>query len=196
VRLLLSNEHVAVALAAGDMIVQEAIDPSPVLTADTLKGGMPLWFAPIQPGSPLALCLLDEAGCQFLAGWWSRHVRGAALDTVLLQEPALQHLAMDYAQAAWRDGWRGLFSIQARRDAAGRFVPIELAGRFMGGTNALHKLGIPVAAIVFQRFIASFDLPARIDPLFEARAVKQIVTHVIPQAQESTLRDTGVWHRA
>jgi len=196
VRMLLSDEHVAVALAAGDTIVQEAIDPSPMLTAEALKGGLPLWFAPVQPGSPLALALLDEDGCRFLAAWWSRHVRGAALDTVLLQDAALERLVMDYAQAAWRDGWRGLFNIQARRNAAGEFVPIELAGRFMGGTNALVSLGIPVAGIVFERFLASFDLQATPAPMFDARAVKQVVTHVISQEQESTLRDNGVWHRS
>jgi hypothetical protein len=196
VRMLLSDEHLGTALAAGDMIVQEAIDPSPTLTAEMLQAGMPLWFAPVQPGSPLALCLLDDDGCRFLAAWWSRHVRGAALDTVLLQEPALERLAMDYAQAAWRDGWRGLINIQARRNAVGDYIPIELAGRFMGGTNALHKLGIPVAALVFQRFIAAFDLQAPVAPLFDARAVKQVVTHVIHREQESTLCEAGVWHRA
>jgi len=143
VRMLLTDEHVGVALAAGNTIVQEAIDPSPMLTA-----------------------------------------------------AALERLAMDYAQAAWRDGWRGLFNIQARRNADGKYIPIELAGRFMGGTNALHRLGIPVAAIVFERFLASFDLPAAAAPLFDARAVKQVVTHVIRREQESTLRDAGVWHRA
>ena len=65
----------------------------------------------------------------------------------------------------------------------------------MGGTNALHRLGIPVSAMVFQRFIASFDLPAPVAPLFDARAVKQVVTHVIRGEQDSTLRNTGVWRR-
>jgi hypothetical protein len=196
VRMLLTDEHLALALSAGDQIVQEPIDPSPMLTFDAIKGGMPLWYAPIQPGSPLALCLLDESGCRFLAAWWSRHVRGAALDTILLQEPALEELAMGYAKAAWRDGWRGLFNIQARRNAAGAYVPIELAGRFMGGTNALHRLGIPVTAIVFRQFIPSFDLDARVAPLFEARAVKQVVTHLIHREQETTLLGTGVWRRS
>jgi carbamoyl-phosphate synthase large subunit len=195
VRMLLNDRHAAVALAAGDTVVQEAIDPSPMLTAEALDGGMPLWFAPVQPGSPLTLSLLDDDGCQFLAAWWSRHVRGAALDTVLLQEPALERLATDYAQAAWREGWRGLFNIQARRNARGEYVPIELAGRFMGGTSALHRLGIPVAAIVFQRLVEGFDLPAPIEPLFDARAVKQVATHVVTAAQESTLREAGFWHR-
>jgi hypothetical protein len=156
---------------------------------------MPLWFAPVQPGSPLALALLDDDGCRHIATWWSRHVRGAALDTVLLQEPALERLMMDYAQAAWRDGWRGLFNIQARRNAAGDYVPIELAGRFMGGTNALHRLGVPVAALVFRRFIEGFDLPATIEPRFDGRVVKQVVSYVIERQQESTLRETGIWQR-
>ena len=74
-------------------------------------------------------------------------------------------------------------------------MPIELAGRFMGGTNALHRLGIPVAAIVLRRFLDGFDLPAPFAPRFDARAVKQVATHVIGGEQESTLRETGVWHR-
>jgi hypothetical protein len=195
VRLLLSDKQVELALAAGDQILQEPIDPSPMLTPEALAAGMPLWFAPVQPGSPLALCLLDEAGCRFVAAWWSRHVRGAALDTVLLQEPPLERLALDYAQAAWSDGWRGLLSIQARRAATGRYVPIELAGRFMGGTNALHRLGVPVAALVFRRFIAGFDIEAPTAPLYDARAVKQISTHVVHADQVSALRGGGVWRR-
>lgn len=194
VRLLLTDEHVDLAVAAGD-IVQEAIDPSPTLTAEALRAGMPLWFAPVQPGSPLALALLDDDGCRYVGAWWSRHVRGAALDTVLLQEPALERLMMGYAQAARRDGWRGLFNIQARRNAAGDYVPIELAGRFMGGTNALHRLGVPVTALVFRRFIEGFDLPATAEPRFDARVVKQVVTYVVDRNDEATLRDTGVWHR-
>lgn len=195
VRLLLTDEHLDAALAAGGQIVQEPIDPAPMLTAESLRAGMPLWYAPIQPGSPLALALLDDDGCRFLAAWWSRHVRGAALDTVLLQEPALERLMMDYAQAAWRDGWRGLFNIQARRNAAGRYVPIELAGRFMGGTNALHKLGVPVAALVFRRFIDGCTLDAPTNPLTGARAVKQVTTHVVLAEQEARLRASGVWWR-
>jgi len=193
VRMLLSEEHIEIALAAGDQVLQEPIDPSPMLTAEVLKAGMPLWFAPVQPGSPLALCLLDDEGCRFLASWWSQHVRGAAFDTVLLPEPALERLVMDYAQAAWEDGWRGLISLQARRTAAGNYVPIELAGRFMGGTGALHTLGVPVAAIVFHRFLAGFDIGAPTAPLFDARAVKQAVNHLVGREQESALRDTGAW---
>jgi len=196
VRMLLSDEHVRVALRAGDQIVQEAIDPSPMLTPEALSAGMPLWFAPVQPGSPLALCLLDDAGCSFLAAWRSRHVRGAAIDTVLMQDRALEQLAMAYAEAAWRDGWRGLLNIQARMNSSGQYVPIELAGRFMGGTNALHKLGIPIAAMVLRRFIVSFDIEVPCRPLFEAKAVKQIATHVVHREQELKLRDTGVWRRA
>ena len=195
VRMLLSDDHVSAALSAGEQIVQEPIDPAPMLTLEALEAGMPLWFAPIQPGSPLALCLLDDAGCHFLAAWRSRHVRGAALDTILLQNPSLEQLAMDFAQAAWRDGWRGLLNIQARLSGSGEWVPIELAGRFMGGTNALHKLGIPVAAIVLRNFTPSFDVEVQSAPLFDARAVKQIATFVVHSAQEEALHEAGVWRR-
>ena len=195
VRMLLSDDHVSAALSAGGQVVQEPIDPAPMLTQEALKAGMPLWFAPVQPGSPLTLCLLEDAGCRFLAAWRSLHVRGAAFDTMLMQDPMLEQLAMDYAQAAWREGWRGLLNIQARMNASGQWVPIELAGRFMGGTNALHKLGVPIVAIVLRQFVPSFDLEAPSTPLFHARAVKQVATHVVHRDQESELRESGVWQR-
>lgn len=195
VRMLLSDEHVDAALAAGGQVVQEPIDPAPMLTPEMLKAGMPLWFAPVQPGSPLALCLLDDAGCRYVAAWQSLHVRGAAFDTVVMQDRALERLAIDYAQAAWDDGWRGLFSIQARRDASGAWVPIELAGRFMGGTSALQKLGVPITALVLRQYVPAFDLEVQMAPLFDARAVRQVATYVVRGEHEAALRETGVWHR-
>ena len=195
VRMLLSDDHIAQTLRAGGQIIQEPIDPPPMLTAEALRRGMPLWFAPVQPGSPLALCLLDGEGCRFVASWQSKHVRGAGVDTVLLRDELLAQLAMDYGGAAWRDGWRGLFSIQARRNSSGAFVPIELAGRFMGGTGALHRLGIPVAAIVFQRFIDSFDLAAPSSPDFNSRVVRQVSTYLVQGRHEAALRETGSWSR-
>ena len=194
VRMLLDASHVHAALAAGDMIVQAPIDPSPMLTADALRAGMPLWFAPVQPGSPLTLCVLDDDGPTFVAAWGSKHMRGAAFDTRLLRDDALQRLAMAYGEAAWRDGWRGLFNIQARRAASGEWTPIELAGRFMGGTNALHALGVPVAGIVFRRFIAGFDVTFVQAPDHDAQALKQAATFLVRDEDVSRLRDTGVWH--
>lgn len=193
VRMLLSDEHVRAALEAGGQVVQEPLDPAQVLTQEALKSGMPLWYAPVQPGSSLALVMLDDAGCRFLAGWRSSHIRGAAFETRLLQDAALERLAMAYGHTAWRDGWRGLFNLQARPNASGQYIPIELAGRFMGGTNALHMLGIPVTAIVLRQFIPTCDLIATSAPQFSARAVKQVSTYLVHRDQEEALRVTGAW---
>ena len=195
VRLLLSDAHLEATLEMGNQIVQEPIDAPPTLTPEALRGGMPLWFAPVQPGSPLGISLLDDEGCRFLAAWQSGHVRGAAVDTVLLADPALERLTTDYAEAAWQDGWRGLLSVQARRSTSGQYVPIELAGRFMGGTNALHKLGVPVVTIVLRHFIPSFRTDATSTPLFDARAVKQVSTFVVRGDQVKALRTAGIWQR-
>lgn len=195
VRMLLCDDHAGAALRAGDQVIQQPIDPAPMLRTDDLAAGMPLWFAPVQPGSPLTLCLLDDAGCRFLAAWQSRHVRGAAIDTVLLRDSALEHLALAYAQAAWQDGWRGLLNVQARRLAAGHYVPIELAGRFMGGMNALDRLGIPAVALVLQHYLPGLALAAAPAPQWGARAVKQVHTLLVQDDDESRLRASGVWHR-
>ena len=122
VRLVWNDDQLRVALAAGDPVVQQAIDPAPALAAEAIAGGMPLWYAPVQAGSPLGLCVLDEAGCRFVASWRSSHVRGAAFDTSLMQDPQLEALSLRYGHAAWQDGWRGLLSLQVRKTADGAWM--------------------------------------------------------------------------
>lgn len=195
VRLLQTDAHLQAALRIEGLVFQEAIDPAPVLSAADLLAGMPLWFAPVQPGSALTLCWLDDGGSRFLAAWQSQHVRGAAIDTVLLDDPALERLAQDFGRAAWQDGWRGLLNLQARRRPTGELVPIELAGRFMGGTNALQALGVPVVATVLAHHIAGFTADSVLAPDFGARVVKQTHTLRLRRDDEARLRAQGVWSR-
>lgn len=193
VRMLLNDDHLQAVLAAGNYIVQECLDPPRILTAEDLRHGFPFWFAPVQVANPSTLCLLDEGGCEFLAAWVSEARCGAALRTVLIDAPPLQRLAMDFAQAAWREGWRGLLNLQTRIDSAGRFVPIELAGRFIGSTAALHALGAPVVGTVLQRFIPALDPGPTSPPQPGAAALKQVVTYSVPPGYRATLERSGIW---
>jgi carbamoyl-phosphate synthase large subunit len=193
VRLLLTEEHLRAVLDAGNYIVQECLDPPRTLAEDDLRLGMPFWFAPVQVANPSTLCLLHDRGCEFLAAWVSEARCGAALRTVLIDAPALQQLAMDFAEAAWREGWRGLLNVQTRVDAAGRYIPIELAGRFIGSTAALHALGVPVAAVVLKHYIPSFDRSAALHPMPDAAALKQVVTYGVAAGHRRSLKDAGVW---
>ena len=193
VRMLLTEEHLRAVLAAGNYIVQECLDPPKVLTAEDLRLGMPFWFAPVQVANPSTLCLLHDDGFEFLAAWVSESRCGAALRTVLVDAPPLRQLAMDFAQAAWREGWRGLLNVQTRLDPAGRYVPIELAGRFIGAAAALQALGVPVAAAVLRRFVPSFDLDAPMHPAMHAAALKQVVTYGVQPQWRSALERHGIW---
>ncbi len=195
VRMLLNDDHAAAALRAGDQVVQQPIAPAAMLRSEDLQAGMPLWFAPLQPGSALTLCLLDDTGSRFLAAWQSQHVRGAAVDTVLLRDDALEALALAYAQAAWQDGWRGLMNVQARCLAPGHHVPIELAGRFMGGMNALDRLGIPAVALVLRHYLPGLPAVPPPAPLWQARVVKQVQTLLVHDEDTQRLRATGTWDR-
>jgi carbamoyl-phosphate synthase large subunit len=195
VRLLLTEEHLSAVLAAGGYVVQECLDAPRTLSQDDLRLGMPLWFAPLQLANPSTLCLLDDRGCEFLAAWVSEVRCGAAVRTVLIDAPPLRQLAIDFAEAAWRDGWRGPLNLQTRVDSTGRYVPIELAGRLIGSVAALHALGVPVVADVLKRFLPSFDCAAATQPQPGAAAVKQVVTYGVSAEHRLALRDTGVWRR-
>ncbi len=195
VRLLFSDEHVANALYATDTIVQEAISPSPTLSPESLRNGIPLWVAPVQPGSPVAICLLDENGPQFVSITTSRHVRGAAIDNLMLDAPEFRETLMRYSAAAWQDGWRGLFSIQARLSTDNRYIPIELAGRFMGGTSALQALGVRVFERVLASYLPGYDSPSPSVPDFDLRVVKQVRSHAHRISDEQALARDGVWFK-
>jgi biotin carboxylase len=195
VRLLLTDEHVEHAFAHDDVIVQEAISPSPTMSTETLSDGVPLWFAPVQPGSPLAISLLDGNGARFVSITYSRHVRGAAIDNVLLDAPDLRETLMRFSEVAWRAGWRGLFSIQARPNAAGQHIPIELAGRFMGATSALSALGVNVFEQVLSTFIPTYEIVSLPKPDFELRVVKQVRTHAHRLSDETRLKSDRVWFK-
>jgi len=193
VRMLVTEDHLRAVLAAGNYIVQECLDPPRVLTAEDLRLGMPFWFAPVQVANPSTLCLLHESGYEYLAAWVSDARCGAALRTVLIDAPPLRQLAMDFAETAWREGWRGLLNVQTRVDSAGRYIPIELAGRFIGSTAALQALGVPVAAAVLRRFVPSFDLGATMHPAMHAAALKQVVTYSVRPEWRRALEQRGIW---
>jgi hypothetical protein len=193
VRLLFTDEHCANALAAEGTVVQQAISPSPTLSPEALRSGIPLWFAPIQPGSPLAISLLDERGAHFVSITTSRHVRGAAIDNLLLDAPEYRDTLMRYSEVAWRDSWRGLFSIQARLHTDGRYIPIELAGRFMGATSALQALGVQLFERVLTSYVPRYEQRSTSTPNFALRIVKQVRTHAHLLADEQTLALEGAW---
>jgi hypothetical protein len=196
VRLIVNDSQLTRALAREDVVVQEAISPSPTMSPDDLADGIPLWFAPIQPGSPLALSLLDHHGARFISITQSRHVRGAAIDNVLLDAADLQDTLMRFSDVAWEQGWRGLFSIQARPNALGQHIPIELAGRFMGATSALSALGVNVFEQVLAAFIPGYQNTHAPQPDFNLRVVKQVRSHVHSLREESQFKREGVWYRA
>lgn len=193
VRMLDTEDHLRAVLAAGNYIVQECLDPPRVLTAEDLRLGMPFWFAPVQVANPSTLCLLHDGGCEFLAAWVSEARCGASLRTVLIDAPPLRQLSMDFAETARREGWRGLLNVQTRVDPAGRYVPIELAGRFIGSTAALHALGVPVAAAVLRHYVPSFDVDATIGPAMHAAALKQVVTYPVRSEWRQALEQRGIW---
>jgi hypothetical protein len=195
VRFLVNQRHIDATLAAEDFVVQAAIDPSPAMRMDALDAGLPLWFAPVQPGSPLGIAQLDDDGAHFVSTTQSRHVRGSAIDNRVLDDAALREVLMRISQVAWRDGWRGLFSIQARRDAHGEWIPIEFAGRFMGATAALHALDIPIVEAVLAKYIPGYERRCVMAPNFEATSIKQIRTFVVHDRDVDQLRREGVWQR-
>jgi hypothetical protein len=193
VRILATDHHVERALKRPDTVVQQAISPSPTMPLDILDDGIPLWYAPVQPGSPLAISLLDDKGSHFVSISQSQHVRGAAINNCLVDLPDLERTLMQFSDAAWGEGWRGLFSIQARPNVDGDYVPIELAGRFMGATSALQALGTPVFERVIAAYVPRYKITSKRAGDHGLRVTKQVGVQVHRQSDEQALLSTGRW---
>lgn len=195
VRFLFTPEHIERAFEIEDTIVQEALSPAETMDPAKLAYGVPLWFAPVQVGSPVATTVLDDNGVDVLGLSYADHVRGAAVSNHLIDDADYRSSSERFARTAWEQGWRGMFCIQARPNRDGKLIPVELAGRFLGGTSAMATLGVNVFERLLSIFIPHYPAPLPIAPNYDLRVTKQVRSLLHRRSDELALEAQGLWVR-
>lgn len=115
--------------------------------------------------------------------------------SVRVDDPLLNRLGLDYAQALAHAGWRGPVNVQCRRLPDGRYVMFELAGRLAGGLGGREAVGLLEVWRILQAWC-----PGRLpqpDPAGAAASVafKESRTMALSAADLQTFEATGRWHR-
>lgn len=179
VRVLLDDAQLQRQLGRTGVLLQPMIDaPGPEALRPDLADGVPLFWG------------VPEERLYAVRGWIGRdgavHAGCAYVMTMaagrfermaLADDPALQVLGQRYGQAfAERLRWRGPYHLQCKRDAAGRYWPIELHGRFGGGTAGRMLLGHDEAGEVLRHWLGDDALPR------QGTAAREVVAvHLRPE---------------
>jgi hypothetical protein len=197
VRVLLDRPQLRRQLGMPATVLQPMIDAPPraALQPD-LADGVPLfWGVPEERlfavRGWIGLDARPRAGCAYVM----RMTAGRFDRMALVDDPALHRLGEAYGLAlAAALHWRGPYHLQCKRDAAGRYWPIELHGRFGGGTAGRAMLGHDEAGAVLRHWLGERALPAQDGPPGEASAV-HLRPHDagVPRADRATLVAHGRW---
>ena len=194
VRIVTSPDHLMAALASGDMLVQECLNPGTISGLDTFapEAGIPLHHA-VSDLRHAAEWLLDENGeilslqcvVSYTEGPLSLHMR-------LTDNAALKEVATAYALALAKAGHRGVANIQGKLLTDGRFIPFELNGRFTGSAAARAFLGCNQVAQAVCHFL--WHEPVAYAPVYPNTTVlRNTIYRGVDQTAMDTLESTGFW---
>lgn len=194
VRVLLGPAPLARALQRRGQVLQPMIDaPPPAVMEPGLEEGVPLFWE------------LPEPRLYAVRGWIGRDARvrqgcvyemtmsaGRYVRMALLDDAGLAGIGEAYGHALAAQGWRGPYHLQCKRDAEGRYWPIELHGRLGGGTAGRALLGHDELGELLRHWLGDEVLPRGM-PARAAVVVARPDECGLPAAALATLRAQGRW---
>lgn len=158
--------------------------------------GWPLWYSYTDPAQYASQWVVAPDGEAIEMGA-SVHtmICGRPERSQRVDDPKLSAVGAGYARSLAQVGWRGPIHTQCRRDAAGEYLMVELAGRLTGGLGGRDMLGVnELDTVLATRFPDRFRPTA--EPNRMALSLKQVHTVGIDRAALAQLDSTGVWRRS
>ncbi|MDG4597000.1 MAG: hypothetical protein P9F75_15150 [Candidatus Contendobacter sp.] len=194
VRVVTNAAQLRAALARGNMLAQECLNPETLLGLDSFspETGVPLHYA-VGDRRHAAEWLLDDTG-EILSLWGViSHTEGPqSMCMRLTDNPALVEVATGYARALAGAGHRGVANIQGKLLADGRFVPFELNGRFTGSAAARAYMGCNQVAQAVCHFLWREPYADKsLHP--DTTALKSSIYRGVDQTAIDTLETHGFW---
>lgn len=194
VRVVTNAAQLRAALARGNMLAQERLNPETLLGLDDFspETGVPLHYA-VDDLRHAAEWLLDDTGEIFSLQGAISHTEGPlSMNMRLTDNVALVEVATDYARALARAGHRGVANIRGKLLADGRFVPFELNGRFTGSAVARAYMGCNQVAQAVCHFL--WREPYANAPLYPNTTVLRVsIYRGVDQIAIDALETHGFW---
>ena len=194
VRIVTNAAQLWAALAMGNRLAQECLNPGILLGLDDFspETGVPLHHA-VGDLRHAAEWLLDDTGELLSLRGVISHTEGPrSMHMRLTDNAALVEVATGYARALAGAGHRGVANIQGKLLADGRFVPFELNGRFTGSAAARAYMGCNQVAQAVCHFL--WREPYANAPLHpDTTTLKTSIFRGVDQTAVDTLETHGFW---
>lgn len=192
---VLNDKQLSEVIKQPDFSIQPYFDHPKSLEMDT-RFGLP-FFWEIQEHKLFAAQAIINKKMQIdsILGFISMMVGGKCVRMDKHNDPELIHLVRMFAEAAIKEGWRGPFNIQLKKDPKYGFQVIEMNGRFSGGTSARYYLGFDEVAITINDWIGEEVIPINRIPDGVKVVTKILSDFKIAEANVDDLEKDKVWSR-
>lgn len=122
--------------------------------------GLPFFWEIPENNLYAAQVLIDKDGNIVESiGFISKMVAGKCELLKRCTDPELLAIVHQFAECAVKEGWRGPFNIQLKKDSHHGFQTIEMNGRFSGGTSARFYLGFDEVGHLINMWTGSDIVP-------------------------------------
>lgn len=126
-------------------------------------------------------------------GFTSEMVGGKCERMDLNEDPELLEVANKFASYAAKEGWRGTFNIQFKKDPKYGLQAIEMNGRFSGGTSARYYLGFDEVTWVLKDWLGEDALTSNPVPAGIELVKRSLHDYGLKKSDMQTLKEKKIW---
>ncbi len=163
---------------------------------DTTFGIPFIWEIPEKSLHAVQVLITKEGEVGPSLGFTSEMVGGKCERMDLNEDPELLEIANKFAGYAAKEGWRGTFNIQFKKDPKYGFQAIEMNGRFSGGTSARYYLGFDEVTWVLKDWLGEDALDTNPVPEGIELVKRSLHDFGLKKSDMESLNEMKVWDSA
>lgn len=194
VLVLLNQDQLDRMLSRPAYVIQPMLDAPAKLGLDVADGIPLFWGVPEERLFAVrGLVGIDgKLGRNF--GYVMTMVMGRAERMARVDDPLLDTIGLRFGQALSKLGWRGPYNVQCKRDTSAELIPIEINGRFGGGTAGRRELGYDELAWAVNQWLGGDFVPLDSPGEWQSDlVVSKLADYALPHRPLQTLAERGQW---
>ncbi len=160
---------------------------------DTTFGIPFMWEVPEKSLHAVQVLIAKEGEVGPSLGFTSEMVGGKCERVDLNEDPELLEIANKFASYAAKEGWRGTFNIQFKKDPKHGLQAIEMNGRFSGGTSARYYLGFDEVTWVLKDWLGEDSLISNPIPEGIELVKRSLHDYGLKKSDMETLNENKIW---
>lgn len=175
-----------------DYAIQPLFDQQNI-ELDTTFGIPFMWEVPEKSLHAVQVLITKEGEVGPSLGFTSEMVGGKCERMDINEDPELLKVANEFASYAAKEGWRGTFNIQFKKDPRYGLQAIEMNGRFSGGTSARYYLGFDEVTWILKDWLGEDTLSTNTVPVGIELVRRSLNDYGLKKSDMETLTEKRVW---